>query len=109
MEQIGQLEGPPRHGPTQEVLLVQDPPDVVQLLPVHRIAGEFVLIDDPQNVRNRRVHLDREHLGTRHHHFPDGCVGKFEDAPDQILFRLVENTFFTALGHEEIDLLGGDK
>ena len=64
---------------------VQDPEDVVERLPVHRVARVRRVEHEPQ--RLLRGHLDRQtdDVGPRHHHVGRLLLGEVEDLVEHLL------------------------
>ena len=109
MQQLLEVQRLARPDLTQEVFLVEDALQIVEPFPVHRVAGEFVLVDVLQEIRSRGIDLDGAHLGARDHHLFDRHVGELEDAGDQFLLGLVEDALLLSFLHEQEDLFGGDE
>ena len=97
------LEGP------EHVLGVDDPGDVVLRALVGRDPREAALHDEPAHLAGRRVGIEGEDLGARHHDLAHRGVGQVEDPVDDVHLGLVQDPLLPTLPGQVPDLLLGDE
>ena len=74
----------------EEVAHVEDPDDVVERLPVDRVARVRRVDDRGKAFLGRQVDGQRHDVGPRHHHLRDLLVGEVEDLVEHLLLLLLE-------------------
>ncbi len=92
----------------QQIFGRDDPRDIIDTArPKHREARMAGLREAIEELANRRVVTDRDHLGTWQHRLIGRPVGEGEDIDQHLLFLGLQRAGLTALLDQQPQLLGG--
>ncbi len=91
------------HG-RHQILHVQNADDVIEIIFVDGIFVVMMLRREVAHFPDRRVHIQRDHFGARHHHLMRRHLAKVEDGVDHLaFFRFEHAAFFTGV-HQHLQL-----
>ena len=96
--------GCPLGHPVEQVRDVEDADDVVDALAVDGQTRVPAAGRDLGDLRSRRIHRQRHHLGARHHDLSRGQIGEREDAVQHLLLFFLEHPGFLRGRHQHLQL-----